>query len=209
MKSFKTGHMLQAFESIYEELEDKGHKPTLHVLDNCPIQLWCKFIPQFEITLDILRTSRVDPTKSACRALNGKKFDWNRTPSAPLGSRALSFFPSTVRNTFQSHAIYVWYVGPSMIPYREMHFNNPKTGYYTSSGTYKLFPAHARMSSISEDDHTIMAAMDLLEMFKEIVPASAIEKRNHCKILRSLTHILSRHQTPRRNRWTTPGTGEQ
>ena len=171
MKSRETSHMLQAFESIYEELEEKGHKPTLHVLDNecsravkkflrskqtdiqiveahnhavlaaepavkstkyhtvahlatidpnCPIQLWCKFIPQIEITLNILRTSRVDPKKSACEALNGKKFDWNRTPLAPLGSRALSFLPSTVRNTFQSHAIDTWYVGPSMLHYCKM-----------------------------------------------------------------------------------------
>ena len=34
MKSRETSHMLQAFESIYEELEEKGHKPTLHVLVN-------------------------------------------------------------------------------------------------------------------------------------------------------------------------------
>ena len=39
-------------------------------------------------------------------------------------------------------------------------------------------------------------------MSKEIVPVSAIEKRNHCKILRSLTGVLSEHQTPRQNRWT-------
>ena len=39
-------------------------------------------------------------------------------------------------------------------------------------------------------------------MLKEIIPVSAIEKRNHCKILRSLTDVLSEHQTPRQNRWT-------
>ena len=253
MDSCETSHMLQAFESIYNELEDKGHKPTLHLLDNecswafktflrkkktdiqiveahkhavlaaepavklityhsiahlttidpnCPIQLWCKFISQIEITLNILQTSKVDPKKSAYKALNGKKFNWNSTPLAPLGSRALSFLPSSVRNTFQSHAIDTWYVDPSMLHYHEMYFNNPKTGYHTSSRTYTLFPTHARMQRISEDDHTIMATTDLLEMFKQIVPVSAIEKQNHCKILRSLTCVLTGHQTPRRNRWT-------
>ena len=41
----------------------------------CPIQLWCKFITQIETTLIILWTTRVDPTKSAYEALNGKKLD--------------------------------------------------------------------------------------------------------------------------------------
>ena len=86
--------------------------------------------------------------------------------------------------------------------YRAMYFNNPKTGYYTIIGTYKLFPKHARMPSISEDDHIIMAATDILEMFKQSAPVSAIEKQNHCKMLRSLTGVLTKHQTPRQNRWT-------
>ena len=68
-----------------------------------------------------------------------------------------------------------------MLHYRKMYFNNPKTGYCTSSGTYKLFPTHARMPTISEDDHTIMAAADLLEMFKRIVPVNAIEKETIVK----------------------------
>ena len=186
MKSGETKDMLQVFESIYDELEEKGHKPTLHVLvnkcsrpvkkllrkkdttihivearnhavnvaepavklakchtithlatigPNYPIQLWCKFIAQIEITLNILQTWRVDPRKSAYGALNGRKFDWNRTPLTPVGSRALSFLPSTARNTFQSHAIDTWCVGTSMEHYREMFFNNPNTGYCTSSGT--------------------------------------------------------------------------
>ena len=32
VKSQETKDMLQAFESIYEKLEGKGYKPTLHVM---------------------------------------------------------------------------------------------------------------------------------------------------------------------------------
>ena len=60
---------------------------------NCQIQLWCKFIPQIEITLNILRTSRVDPKKSVYEALNGRTFSWNIMPLTPVGLRALSFLP--------------------------------------------------------------------------------------------------------------------
>ena len=34
MTSRETKDMLQEFESIYKKLEEKGHKPTLHVLNN-------------------------------------------------------------------------------------------------------------------------------------------------------------------------------
>ena len=159
-------------------------------------------MPHIEITLSILQILRVDPKKSVYEAFNGRKFNWNQTPLAPVGSRALSFLDSTIRNTCQSHAIDTWYVGPSMVHYREMYFNNPRTGYCTSSGTYKLFPTHSRMPTITKDDHTTMAATDLLDMFKKIVPVNASQKRNHCKMLSLLTNVLTEHQTSRQNRWT-------
>ena len=146
--------------------------------------------------------SRVGQTKSAYEALNSKKFGWNKTLLAPVGSKALSFLPPTVRNTFKSHAINTWYVGPSMEHYRTMFFNNQRTEYSTSSRTYNPFPAYSNVPTISESDRTVMAALDILEMFKISVPVSAIQKRNHCKILSSLTNILTGHQTPISSRWT-------
>ena len=79
-----------------------------------------------------------------------------------------------------------------MLHYHEMYFDNPKTGYCTIIGTYKPFPTHAHMPTISEDDHTIMATVNTLEIFKKIVPVSAIEKRNHCKFLISITNVFYR-----------------
>ena len=52
-----------------------GHLATID--SDRQIQLWCKFIPQIETTFNLLQTSRVDSSKSAYEALNGKKFDWN------------------------------------------------------------------------------------------------------------------------------------
>jgi hypothetical protein len=39
-------------------------------------------------TLNLMRASRVDPTKSAYEILNGP-YDWNRYPLAPLGCKAV------------------------------------------------------------------------------------------------------------------------
>ena len=48
-----------------------------------PIQLWDEFLPQAQMTLNMLRTSRQDNTKTAYEELKGP-FDFNKTPLAPL-----------------------------------------------------------------------------------------------------------------------------
>ena len=40
---------------------------------DCPLQIWCKFVKQIQITLLLLRTSRIDKKKSAYEALYRKK----------------------------------------------------------------------------------------------------------------------------------------
>jgi hypothetical protein len=56
----------------------------------CPLQLWCKFIQQGQDTLNLLCKSRINPRLSAYAILNGQ-FDFNCTPLAPVGMKALVF----------------------------------------------------------------------------------------------------------------------
>lgn len=46
--------------------------------------LWCKLLPQSEITLNLVRPCRVNPKLSACKALKGS-CSCNYAPLAPLG----------------------------------------------------------------------------------------------------------------------------
>ena len=54
------------------------------VYKSIPLQLWCQYIPQIEMTLNMPQQFRQDPTISAYEALNGP-FDYNKTPLVPLG----------------------------------------------------------------------------------------------------------------------------
>ena len=64
---------------------------ALATVDNlCPLQLWDEFLPQVELSLNLLRFSRHNPSISAHQELYGA-FDFNRTPLAPLGTKALVF----------------------------------------------------------------------------------------------------------------------
>jgi hypothetical protein len=56
----------------------------------CPLQLWDKFLPQVELTLNLLHFSQQDPNVSANQELYGA-FDFNKTHLAPLGTKALVY----------------------------------------------------------------------------------------------------------------------
>ena len=55
-----------------------------------PLQLWCYLLAHAEMTPNMLRTSKADPTKSAYGVLEGL-FDYNKTPLAPPGCKLLTF----------------------------------------------------------------------------------------------------------------------
>lgn len=86
----------------------------MHASQNSPIQIWCRFVPQVEITLNLLQISQVDGTKLAYEASNGKEFDWNRTLLTPISARARTVSLPNVRSIFQSHAIATWCDGQAM-----------------------------------------------------------------------------------------------
>ena len=51
--------------------------------ESFPIRMWCKPLPQAELTLNILRPSHARPNISAHAYMFGP-FDFNRTPLAPI-----------------------------------------------------------------------------------------------------------------------------
>jgi hypothetical protein len=84
---------------------------------NFPMHLWDKTIPQAELTLNLLRHSRINPTLSAWEQLHGK-YDFNRTPIAPPGIRVKAHARPTQRQTWAPHTFDAWYVGPALDHYR-------------------------------------------------------------------------------------------
>ncbi len=55
-----------------------------------PLQLWDRLTPQVMNCLNMLRVSRIDPTKLAYETLYGP-YDWNRYLLAPLGCKAIIY----------------------------------------------------------------------------------------------------------------------
>jgi len=78
----------------------------------CPLQLWDEFLLQVELTLNMLRFSCRNPKISANQEVYGA-FDFNKTPLAPLGMKALIYDNPTSRASWAPHATDGYYVGPA------------------------------------------------------------------------------------------------
>jgi hypothetical protein len=93
----------------------KNH--LLYFLATCdpdfPVSEWDRLLFQVELTLNLLRSSRVNPTLSAYAYVHGN-FDFNKTPLAPLGTRVVVHLKPDKRPSWAFHAEEGWYVGPSM-----------------------------------------------------------------------------------------------
>ena len=127
-----------------------------------PIQLWSKMAKQIQDTLNMFRTSRLDVTKTSYQETEGV-FDWNATPLAPLGTRGMVFIHPGNQNTFAPHCGTDYVVGHTPHHYCLLEFYIPATRGYRLSVTYRLYPQHCQMPTISEEDQTVEATADLVK----------------------------------------------
>eukprot|EP00804_Cyclotella_cryptica_P024369 CCRYP_020067-RA/>CCRYP_020067-RA protein AED:0.42 eAED:0.30 QI:0/0/0/1/0/0/2/0/521 len=158
---------------------------------NCPIQLWCQFIEQGQDTLNMLRTSRVNPKLSAYAILDGQ-FEYDRTPLAPVGTKALVFLDPNKRTSWQSHAVDAWYVGPAKKHYRCYKFYIAETKGYRIANTAKFYPAHCKTPTIEPGDTIRLAAQDLIAAMKQTDKNAPISLHHkHTEALRKLASIFA------------------
>jgi hypothetical protein len=81
------------------------------------MHLWDRLLPQAVITLNMLRTSRINPKLSAATHIFGQ-YDFNRAPMAPPGTRIIAHETPSRRRTWAPHGQDGWYIGPALEHYR-------------------------------------------------------------------------------------------
>ncbi|KAL7475711.1 hypothetical protein ACHAW6_001620, partial [Cyclotella cf. meneghiniana] len=75
-----------------------------------PSQLWDKLLRQAQDSLNMLHTSRIDPSKSAYEILEGPH-DFNRHPWGPPGCRAVIHELAGTRTSWGPCGTDAWYIG--------------------------------------------------------------------------------------------------
>ena len=81
------------------------------------MQCWDDMLPQAQDTLNMLRTWRINNISSEYEILEGT-FDYNKTPLAPPGTKAIVYDDPTNCITWGVHGSDRWYVGPAMQHFR-------------------------------------------------------------------------------------------
>jgi hypothetical protein len=134
-------HRVNAAERAITTFKEHFVTALATVNMNCPLQLWDEFLPQVELTLNLLRFSRQNPLISANNKLYGP-FDFGKTPLAPLGTKALIYDDPAVRASWAPHATDGYYVGPATEHYRCLHLYIPTTRRFRFADTWRLYPTH-------------------------------------------------------------------
>jgi hypothetical protein len=135
-----------------------------------PMHLWDRLLPQTVITLNMLRTSRINPKLSAATYIFGQ-YDFNRTPNAPPGTRIIAHETPSRRRTWDPQGQDGWYIGPALEHYRCYTVYITKTRGDRIVETVDFFPQKITLPFPSPQDLATQAAVDLTHALLHPQPA--------------------------------------
>ena len=121
-----------------------------------PAYQWCHILEQCEMTLNMLRRSRINPKLSAYTQLFGV-FDYNATSLAPIVTKAFIHERPNQRSTFADHGKIAFVIGPAMEHYRELMFYVPSTKAIQNTDTYVFIPTKYALPETAAADQAIVA----------------------------------------------------
>jgi hypothetical protein len=134
-----------------------------------PIHVWDILLPQAEITLNLLRSSRLHPQLSAASHYRGL-VDYNKTAFGPPGCKIIEHEkPSQIR-TWAAHGKPGWCLGPAMHHYRCQNVYITATESERIVDTLEFSRHSSLMPQMSSTDRLLMAAQDMTDALKHPHP---------------------------------------
>jgi hypothetical protein len=130
-----------------------------------PLHLLDRLLPQAEITLNLLRNSRLHPQLSAAVHFH-ILVDYNKTDFAPPGCKIIAYEKPGKRRTWAPHGQHGYSLGPAM------HHNRCQNVYISATAserivdTIEFFPHNYQMPQLSSTDRLLMTAKDMTDAFQ-------------------------------------------
>jgi hypothetical protein len=125
-----------------------------------PLHLWDRLLPQAEITLNLLRTSRLHPQLSAAAHFHGL-VDYNKTYFAPPGCKIIAHEKPGKRRTWAPHGQHGYSLGPAIHHYCCQNVYISAMASERIVDTLEFFPHNYQMPQLSSTDRLLMAANDM------------------------------------------------
>jgi hypothetical protein len=135
--------------------------------EDFPLHLWCRLVHQAQLTLNLLRNSRINPRLLAGAQPNGQ-FDYNKTRIAPPGIRVVIHEKSSKQGTWAPHGALGFYIGTAPDHYRCWRVYVTKTQSERIGDTVKFFPQHGQMPTLTSATLVASAALELTETIKKL-----------------------------------------
>jgi hypothetical protein len=129
-----------------------------------------RLLPQPVITLNMLRTSRINPKLSAATHIYGQ-YDFNRAPMAPPGTRIIAHETLNRRQTWAPHGQDGWYIGPALQHYRCYTVYITETRGERVVETVDFFPENFKLPFPSAQDLATKEAAELTHALLHPHPA--------------------------------------
>jgi hypothetical protein len=134
-----------------------------------PMHLWDRLLPQAEITLNLLRTSRLHPQLSAAAHYHGL-VDYNKTAFAPPGCKIIAHEKPGKRRAWAPHGQHGYSLGPAMHHYRCQNVYISTTASERIVDTLEFFPHNYQMPKLSSTNRLLMAAKDMKDALQNHHP---------------------------------------
>ena len=128
---------------------------------NCPVFLWDEFLPQLNITINIIRPCPMNPAISAYHGVHGAPYDFMRHPIAPCGIKVLVYESPEKRTSWAPHGVPGYYCGPALDAYRCFRVFVSTTSAMRISDTLAWFPENYIMPGASASELMVTALQDL------------------------------------------------
>jgi hypothetical protein len=125
-----------------------------------PLHLWEILLPQAEITLNLLRTSRLHPQLSAAAHFHGL-VDYNKTYFSPPGCKIIAHKKPEKRRTWAPHVQHGYCLGREMHNYRCQNVYISATASERIIDILEFFPENFPMPQLSSTYRLIMADNDM------------------------------------------------
>jgi hypothetical protein len=136
---------------------------------DCPRVCLKKLLPQAEITLNILRTSRQHPQLSAAAHFHGL-IDYNKTSFAPPGCKLVVHEKPAKRRTLAPHGQHGYSLGPALHHCICQNVYILATASERIVDTLEFFPHNSPMPQLSSTYRLIMASNDMSNALKNRHP---------------------------------------
>jgi hypothetical protein len=149
----------------------------------------CIFGTDYFPKLFLLSTS-TDQPQIICVHSSQWKFDLNRTPIAPPGTRVLVLGRPSQQDSWSSHASDAWYVGPAMDSYRCYLTWMVDTRALRISDTAAWLPSKVTMPTTSSVDLVIAGAKDIVHALQNPSPGFPLALMVDSAFLSCLSDIL-------------------